>query len=262
MALLEGIAASIAGAVFAKLQSEIVTDGTFRRLFAGDEKKKAYEKALALNAGNAPTLFRLGVAHRRRFETGFRKPDDFQKAVDNWAAALDVDPNQYIWARRIQQFGPILSKPYPFYDWVARAQEEILARGEAPVKLRVPLTGSERLGRGQWKPPVANMSANPDPEDRILHDKKRLVGLTVVAVPAVGRSGGDVRLHLFPKDESHAMRRRKASGRVTRWMRLLRAHGLIRKVSGTRYYRVTEKGHHVMTTALKLRQMDVSRLAA
>ena len=48
------------------------------------------------------------------------------------------------------------------------------------------------------------------------------------------------------------MRRRKASGRITRYLRLLRAHGLIRKVSGTRYYRVTPKGHQVMTTALKL----------
>ena len=72
----------------------------------------------------------------------------------------------------------------------------------------------------------------------------------------------DLRLHLFPEAESHALRRRKASGRITRYLRLLRAHGLIRKVSGTRYYRVTEKGHQVMTTALKLRQMDVSRLAA
>ena len=72
----------------------------------------------------------------------------------------------------------------------------------------------------------------------------------------------DVRLHLLPEAESHALRRCKASGRVTRWVRLLRTHGLIRKISGTRYYRVTEKGHHVMTTALKLRQTDVSRLAA
>ena len=72
----------------------------------------------------------------------------------------------------------------------------------------------------------------------------------------------DLRLHFFPEAESHAMRRRKASGRITRYLRLLRAHGLIRKVSGTRYYRVTPKGHQVMTTALKLRQMDVSRLAA
>ena len=47
MALLEGIAAATAGAVFAKLQTEIVPDGKLRRLIGGDEKKKAYDKALA-----------------------------------------------------------------------------------------------------------------------------------------------------------------------------------------------------------------------
>ncbi len=72
----------------------------------------------------------------------------------------------------------------------------------------------------------------------------------------------DLRQRLFPQAESDALRRRKASGRITRCLRLLRAHGLIRKVSTTRYYRVTEKGQHVMTTALKLRQTDASRLAA
>jgi predicted transcriptional regulator len=55
---------------------------------------------------------------------------------------------------------------------------------------------------------------------------------------------------------------RHISARTTRSIRLLRAHGLIRKVSGTRYYRVTEKGHHVMSTAIRLREIDVARLAA
>ena len=72
----------------------------------------------------------------------------------------------------------------------------------------------------------------------------------------------DLRRHLIPGAESDPTRRRRASARTTRCLRLLRAHGLIRKVSGTRYYRVTGKGHHVMTTALALRRMDVSGLAA
>ena len=62
-----------------------------------------------------------------------------------------------------------------------------------------------------------------------------------------------------PKDP---VARRRVSGRITRQLRLLRVHGLIRKVSGTRYYRVTRKGHHTMTTALRLREIDVENLAA
>jgi hypothetical protein len=56
--------------------------------------------------------------------------------------------------------------------------------------------------------------------------------------------------------------RRRASGRTTRLIRLLRAHGLIRKISGTRYYRVTAHGQLTMTAALKLRKADVSKLRA
>ena len=62
-----------------------------------------------------------------------------------------------------------------------------------------------------------------------------------------------------PRDPREA---RRQSARMTRLLRLLRAHALIRKVSGTRFYRVTDKGHHIMTAALRLRNADVSKLAA
>lgn len=55
---------------------------------------------------------------------------------------------------------------------------------------------------------------------------------------------------------------RRQSGRITRLLRLLRAHGLIGKVSGTRYYRVTPHGQRIMTAALKLRHADVAKLVA
>lgn len=54
----------------------------------------------------------------------------------------------------------------------------------------------------------------------------------------------------------------RLSARITRLLRLLRAHRLIRKVSGTRYYRVTPTGQLIMTTALKLRDADIAKLAA
>jgi hypothetical protein len=72
----------------------------------------------------------------------------------------------------------------------------------------------------------------------------------------------DLRKRLLPGCESDPVARRRASGRITRLLRLLRAHKLIRKVSGTFYYRVTNKGNHVLTTALRLREIDVAMLAA
>ncbi len=72
----------------------------------------------------------------------------------------------------------------------------------------------------------------------------------------------DLRQKLFPQAERDAEERKRAAGRVTRSLRLLRAHKLIRKVSGTFYYRITKKGQKVMTTALKLRATMVLAAAA
>jgi hypothetical protein len=77
-----------------------------------------------------------------------------------------------------------------------------------------------------------------------------------------GFTNRDVRQRLEPSQTTDAKERRRASARTTRLLRLLRAHGLIRKVSGTRYYRVTPKGQRIMTAALKLRDADVTKLAA
>jgi hypothetical protein len=64
---------------------------------------------------------------------------------------------------------------------------------------------------------------------------------------------------LFPDSSSIPHR---TSARVSRCLRRLRAHGLIHKVGHTRYYRVTPKGHQVMTTALAFRDTDIALLAA
>lgn len=71
-----------------------------------------------------------------------------------------------------------------------------------------------------------------------------------------------IRSALFPDADRSPLARKKASGKVTRLFRLLRAHGLIQKAPNRRYYRVTDKGTQVMTTALKVREASVPLLAA
>lgn len=72
----------------------------------------------------------------------------------------------------------------------------------------------------------------------------------------------DVRAVLAAKAPADAQQRRRLSGRITRLLRLLRAHALIAKVPTTRYYRVTAKGLDVMTMALRLREINRTALAA
>jgi hypothetical protein len=77
-----------------------------------------------------------------------------------------------------------------------------------------------------------------------------------------GFTNRDLREQVEPGTSTDPQERRRASGRTTRRLRLLRAHGLLRKVSGTRYYRVTPKGQQIMTAALRLRDADVAKLVA
>jgi len=55
---------------------------------------------------------------------------------------------------------------------------------------------------------------------------------------------------------------RRYALRLGRQLQLLRAHGLIFKVAKTHYYRITNKGHEVMATAIKFRAADQALLAA
>jgi hypothetical protein len=71
-----------------------------------------------------------------------------------------------------------------------------------------------------------------------------------------------VRRLLFPSAERDPTTRKQASGRVSRLLRLLRAHGMIRKAPGRRYYRVTDQGTQVMTTAIQMRETNFAALAA
>lgn len=65
-----------------------------------------------------------------------------------------------------------------------------------------------------------------------------------------------------PPAGADAPTRIQISASISRWLRLCRAHGLIRKVPASHYYRTTQKGHQIMTTALNLRRADVAALAA
>ena len=177
----------------------------------GDEKQlptavAAYREAVKLDPNDGAAWFRLGVCLRRRFETMAREGDDFRGAVEAWGTALDLDPNQYIWRRRIQQYGPRLDKPYPFYDWVAESEAAIRRRGETPVVLPVRPDGAE-IAQPTKSFAVQNVvPQNPDPMGRINHDEGS-VACEVVFVPASVKPGQSVRVHLTfrlaPKSTDH-----------------------------------------------------------
>jgi tetratricopeptide (TPR) repeat protein len=161
-----------------------------------DEAIGAYERAIEKDPGDAPSRFRLGVALRARYDSQRRRGNDFQRAVAVWERALDIDPNNYIWRRRIQQYGPRLEKPYPFYDWVDTARHEIQARGETPAPLTVEPGGAELAPAASTFEGPAVLAKEPDPGGRIHRDPGTFVKVEATVVPTTVRPGGAARVHL------------------------------------------------------------------
>lgn len=155
-----------------------------------------YEQALKKAPNDAAVRFRLGVAHLMRYESSARLSTDFRDAISNWQSALDANPNQYIWRRRIQQFGPRLDKPYPFYDWVETARKEIVARGEKPIPLPVEPVGAELASRSR-KLEIGKPKENPDPGNRIKKDTNRLVKIDSVVVPHTYKPESSAMIHIL-----------------------------------------------------------------
>lgn len=170
--------------------------------------------------------FRLGVALRLRYDSPHRRPEDFQGSLDSWIAALMQEPSQYIWRRRIQQWGPRLDKPYPFYDWVDRATEEIVARGEEPPSILVPLTGSEVAGSTKELPLLEAEDAHPDPDEGVPRDPGRLVRIESAAALHTGVAGdrvrapvGTSRIHVVLRpDEDRAVHWSNDAGPTLVWV--------------------------------------------
>lgn len=70
----------------------------------------------------------------------------------------------------------------------------------------------------------------------------------------------DIRSHLYPDPTSDAKEQKRRSGRTTRLLRLLREHGLIKKVSKTHRYVLTDRGREIITTLLAARSADADKL--
>jgi hypothetical protein len=72
----------------------------------------------------------------------------------------------------------------------------------------------------------------------------------------------DLRSLLYPQQENNPDQRRKNSGRITRYLTLLKSHKLIYRVPKTNYYRITKQGNEIMTTAIRFRETGIALLAA
>lgn len=75
-----------------------------------------------------------------------------------------------------------------------------------------------------------------------------------------GLRNRDLRAVLFPKETMDPAEARRRTGQVTRWLRLLRAHGLIAKVPRTHRYMVTLRGRQTITAIVAARHANAESL--
>lgn len=145
---------------------------------------------------DATLLFQFGVAFRKRFDSPLRGEGDFAQAVDCWRKALELDPSNYIWRRRLQQYGPRLDKPYPFYNWIVQARKDITARGDTPLPLVTEPTGAEiahPAGKSADKE-AAKIPPHPDPDNKLPRETGAFFSFEHTVVPHTSKPGSAVRV--------------------------------------------------------------------
>jgi hypothetical protein len=77
-----------------------------------------------------------------------------------------------------------------------------------------------------------------------------------------GFRNADVRRELFGPDAADPKENRRRSGRVTRRLAMLRAHGLVRRVPKTRRWLLTGKGREITTLLSAAREASAEKLLA
>ena len=123
------------------------------------------------------------------------------------------------------------------------------------VKLNTPLAKeAERLCRPVRKAGRRHRGLRPFAEDALL-----LEAVNRLEWAIAGFQNRDIRSHLYSPIRSSKKRRQQAAA-VSRRFALLRAHGLIRKVSGRHLYQVTTKGRRVITALLSARNANIEEL--
>lgn len=75
-----------------------------------------------------------------------------------------------------------------------------------------------------------------------------------------GLRNAELQKHLFHDAAASVVERRRRSAKVTRLIRLLRAHGMLRKIPNSRSYRVTSRGRQLAAVALSARRLSLATI--
>jgi hypothetical protein len=142
---------------------------------------------------------------------------------------------------------------------VSRAANDRYAEALASLDSTTPL--------GQLAATVCRPVSKDGKRYRALHpfspqDRKLLEAISDGAHATEGFCNRDLASRLYPAKLADASQRRRVASKVSYRLRILRAHGLIRKSPGRRRYHLTTKGRQIVTALLQAQHATLQQLNA
>ncbi len=207
-----------------------------------------------------------GVCVKHRVEENSIKMYDKQGSVLRVETTLN-HPQRFRVYRRVRRKGRKVKGWYPLRKGIVdlRRRVELSRAANARYLEGLAVVGEPRPSH-RILDPVSRPLKQPRPYRALRpispEDSRWFAVLLRGEFRLQGVRNRDLRQELAPEAGSDPARRHQVAARITRQLRLLCAHALIYRVGRTYYYRPTQKGYEVMSTALKFRHTDLALLAA
>jgi len=230
---------SRSGRIKAREPQEVMSD--YRKLYEGVRIKHwlNHNSVKMYNKGGSILRIETTINDARDFKV-FRHPEDDAQRRPSWLKMRKGVSDLY---RRCQISDQCNER---YAEALASAQvEEKLKEVAWPACNRITKKGKTYRGLNPWQQqdyPVLAFLARGEHALR-------------------GFRNSDLRKWLYPESERmEKSKQKKYSGRTTRWIKLLRVHGLVKKVAKENRYLLTTKGQKLATALLAASAVDIKGL--
>ncbi len=221
------------------LPTEVITD--YRRRYEGIRVKHSvnHNSVKMYNKNGSILRIETTINNSRDFKV-FRHPDDNVNRPASWQKMRKGVSDLH---RRCQVSDNCNER---YADALASAQiEEKLKEVLSPACNRIKRKGKTYRGLNPWRE----------------QDYELLAFLARGENAIAGFRNKDIRKWLYPESgRVQKEQRKRYSGRITRRLKLLRAHGLIKKVAKENRYTLTAKGRKFTCALMTASAVDIKRL--
>jgi hypothetical protein len=244
-------------------------DGRPRASFQGTIQSdvRLFEEGLRLKHwmnGNSQKMYNKPGTTALRIEATFNNPKEFKAFRTPENAPPDAKMEWLPVRKGVADLYRRAQVSQACNDRFAEAQAAVLSEDATPLKelvaglcQRVTRPGREKSDGSRTRPRTFRALNPLSPEDIQL--------LTLVSQPKFGISGmrnQDLRPALYHDTSTDPKEQRRQASAVSRKLALLRAHGILEKVSKSHRYRLTEKGKQGLTALLAAANAATSKLTS